>query len=152
MGYKIVRDRNEEWCRAHGVSGQWRTSPDPVSALVRKVGEEYLEYIEHFDPAELFDLRDVVQALLALTGQKDSPRPRLMPAAASAREIGEEYLAYLRDRNPAGLRDLLGMVESMILRADPDGAFGRAHAEKVAEMGTFGRLVEWTPMPAEVAR
>jgi len=150
MGWKIVRDRNEEWCRAHGVSGQWRTSPDPVSALVRKVGEEYLEYIEHFDPAELFDLRDVVQALLALTAPGDS-----FPQAgfkACAWEIGEEYLAYLQDRDPSSLRDLLGMVESLIPRADPDGAFGRAHAEKVAEMGMFGRLVEWTPMPTEVAR
>lgn len=66
MGWKIVRDRNEEWCRAHGVSGQWRTSPDPVAALRKKIGEEFGEYAEHWDPAELYDLLDVVRALAVL--------------------------------------------------------------------------------------
>ena len=66
MGWKIVRDRNEEWCRAHGVSGQWRTSPDPVAALRKKIFEEAGEYAEHRDVAELFDLRDVVDRLIAL--------------------------------------------------------------------------------------
>lgn len=66
MGWKLVRDRNEEWCRANGVSGQWRTAPDPAAALRRKIGEEYLEYIEGNDPAELYDLLDTVQALIAL--------------------------------------------------------------------------------------
>jgi predicted house-cleaning noncanonical NTP pyrophosphatase (MazG superfamily) len=66
MGFKLVRDRNEEWCRAHGVSGQWRVSPDPGAALRRKVFEEAGEYAEYLDSAELYDLRDVVEALIAL--------------------------------------------------------------------------------------
>ena len=66
MGWKIVRDRNEEWCRAHGVSGQWRTSPDPQSALLKKILEEAGEYAQQRDPAELYDLLDVVRALIAL--------------------------------------------------------------------------------------
>lgn len=66
MGWKLVRDRNEAWCRANGVSGQWRTSPDPAAALRRKAGEEYLEHIEGNDPAELYDLLDVVQELIGL--------------------------------------------------------------------------------------
>ena len=66
MGWKLVRDRNEEWCRANGVSGQWRSAPDPAAALRRKIGEEYLEYTEDNDPAELYDLLDAVQALIAL--------------------------------------------------------------------------------------
>ena len=33
MGWKLVRDKNEEWCRAHGVSGQWRVSPDRAASL-----------------------------------------------------------------------------------------------------------------------
>jgi predicted house-cleaning noncanonical NTP pyrophosphatase (MazG superfamily) len=66
MGWKLVRDGNEAWCRANGVSGQWRTSPDPRSALLRKVFEEAGEYAEARDPAELYDLLDVVQALIAL--------------------------------------------------------------------------------------
>jgi|HubBroStandDraft_6_1064221.scaffolds.fasta_scaffold421555_4 predicted house-cleaning noncanonical NTP pyrophosphatase (MazG superfamily) len=64
MGWKLVRDNNEAWCRANGVSGQWRTSPDPAAALRRKAGEEYLELIEAGDPAELYDLLDVVQAAI----------------------------------------------------------------------------------------
>jgi predicted house-cleaning noncanonical NTP pyrophosphatase (MazG superfamily) len=151
MGWKIVRDLNEKWCRANGVSGQWRVSPDPVSALVRKVGEEYLEYIQHFDPAELFDLRDVLHTLHALTDPAGSPGREFAESAACAWEIGEEYLAYIEDRNVSRLRDLLGMTESLIQLADPNGTFGRAHAEKVAEMGLFKRLVEWTPVPSPPA-
>jgi predicted house-cleaning noncanonical NTP pyrophosphatase (MazG superfamily) len=66
MGWKLVRDRNEEYCRTHGVSGEWRTSPDPRSALLKKIFEEAGEYAEHRDPAELFDLLDVIQALIGL--------------------------------------------------------------------------------------
>jgi len=66
MSYKLVRDRNEEWCRAHGVSGQWRASPDPPAALRKKIFEEAGEYAEHGDPAELYDLLDVVRALIRL--------------------------------------------------------------------------------------
>ena len=66
MGFKLVRDNNEAWCRAHGVSGQWRTSPDPRAALRKKIFEEAGEYAEQCDPAELYDLLDVVRALIAL--------------------------------------------------------------------------------------
>jgi len=98
MGWKLVRDRNEEWCRANGVSGQWRTSPDPRSALLKKIFEEAGEYAEHRDPAELYDLLEVVEALIDLE--------------------------------------------------DPDGGkFARAHGAKVREMGSFGQLIEWCPVP-----
>ena len=66
MGWKLVRDRNEEWCRANGVSGQWRTALYPRSALLRKIFEEAGEYAEHRNPAELYDLLDVVQAAIGL--------------------------------------------------------------------------------------
>lgn len=65
MGYKIVRDRHKE--RLEGViSGTWRTSPDPVSALVKKLGEEYSELTENRDPGELYDIRDVLDELTGL--------------------------------------------------------------------------------------
>lgn len=66
MGWKIVRDGNEKWCREHGVSGTWRTAPDPVRGLARKLIEEACEYNEALDPAELYDLRDVLDELIAL--------------------------------------------------------------------------------------
>ena len=72
MGWKLVRDRNENWCRANGVSGQWRTSPDPAAALRRKLIEEAAEYAEQHDPAELYDLLDVVQALIDLADPDES--------------------------------------------------------------------------------
>ena len=63
MGWKIVRDGNEVWCRAHGVSGTWRTSPDPVRGLARKLTEEAGEFAEALDPGKLYDLLDVVTEL-----------------------------------------------------------------------------------------
>lgn len=66
MGWKLVRDRNEEWCRANGVSGQWSTAVSPPRALLRKIFEEAGEYAENRDPAELYDLLDVVQAAIGL--------------------------------------------------------------------------------------
>ncbi len=41
MGWKMVRDNNETWCRAHGVSGTWRTAgpEEAARALRRKLGE-----------------------------------------------------------------------------------------------------------------
>ena len=66
IGWKLVRDLNEKWCRANGVSGQWRTAPHPDTALLRKIFEEAGEYAEVLDPAELYDLLDVVQAAIGL--------------------------------------------------------------------------------------
>lgn len=64
--WKIVRDFNKKWCQEHGVSGSWRTSPNPVRGLARKLIEESGEFGEELDPGELFDLRDVLNELIAL--------------------------------------------------------------------------------------
>ena len=64
MGFKMVRDKQKEYCLSHGVSGQWRTSPDPVGALIRKLGEEYGEFAESRNPAELYDLLDVLNEMI----------------------------------------------------------------------------------------
>jgi len=66
--WKIVRDRNQEHF-SHVISGEWRTSPDPVAALRKKLGEEYSEYCENGDPGELYDIADVVEELMTLTDQ-----------------------------------------------------------------------------------
>lgn len=66
MGWKIVRDGNEKWCREHGVSGTWRTATDPVRGLARKLIEEACEYNEALDPGELYDLQDVLAELIRL--------------------------------------------------------------------------------------
>ena len=65
MGYKMVRDNHQEVLGEY-ISGQWRISPDPVSSLVKKLGEEYSELAESRDPAELYDLWDVLDELTAL--------------------------------------------------------------------------------------
>lgn len=66
MGYKIVRDRQQEWAVKHGVSGRWRVAENPVRSLARKLIEESAEYMENHDPAELLDLYDVLSALIHL--------------------------------------------------------------------------------------
>ena len=68
MGWKLVRDGNEAWCHANGVSGTWRKA-DPKelkTALARKLIEEAIEYAEDNDISELFDVRDVLDALFAM--------------------------------------------------------------------------------------
>jgi predicted house-cleaning noncanonical NTP pyrophosphatase (MazG superfamily) len=70
MGWKLVRDNQEHFCHKHGISGSWRTAPDPVKALTRKLFEEAAEWAEDFDPAELFDLRDVLNELFMVLGEK----------------------------------------------------------------------------------
>lgn len=99
MGWKIVRDGNEAWCRKHGVSGQWRKSPDPESALLKKIFEEAGEYVENRDPEELYDLLEVVHRLLAI--------------------VDRTFVAAGR------------------------------HSKKVALMGKFTELIEWTPVPSD---
>jgi len=65
VGWKIVRDKQDFWSQAHGVSGQWRSSDDPIGGLAKKLFEEAAEFIEEFDPGELYDLRDVVDELIS---------------------------------------------------------------------------------------
>jgi predicted house-cleaning noncanonical NTP pyrophosphatase (MazG superfamily) len=68
MGVKIVRDKIEAWCRTHGVSGRWTRVPQHavVPLLRQKLLEELGEYLGYpdGDPAELYDLLDVLYALI----------------------------------------------------------------------------------------
>lgn len=64
MGWKIVRDNDPEHVPALGVSGQWRPSADPIGGLTKKLCEEVGEFAEARDPAELYDLFDVVNELI----------------------------------------------------------------------------------------
>ena len=64
MGWKIVRDNDDVHSAAMGVSGQWRVSATPVAGLTRKLFEEAGEFSENGNPAELYDLLDVVDELI----------------------------------------------------------------------------------------
>lgn len=86
MSWKIVRDKNRAWCLAHGVSGQWRASPDPIAALTRKIAEEYGEFAEAGDPGELYDLLDVAERLVSLI---DPDLEAWEKHKAKQREMGE---------------------------------------------------------------
>jgi predicted house-cleaning noncanonical NTP pyrophosphatase (MazG superfamily) len=151
MSWKIVRDHNEPWCRAHGVSGQWRTSPDPVSALLRKLYEEAGEYAEHWDPAELYDLADVLDRLILLA---DPDFAALQPgrtvclwSQAPFGQVTEAVGLYAGSRQPAHLHAAALALTREIVRADPDETARKAHAAKLAQMGGFDQLVEWCPVP-----
>jgi len=65
VGYKIVRDNHRKLLEGV-ISGTWRTSPNPIGALVRKLGEEYSELCENRDPGELYDIQDVLDELMVL--------------------------------------------------------------------------------------
>ena len=64
MGYKIVRDRHDEIFAHH--PWDWRVSPQPAMALLKKIFEEAGELAETMDPGELYDLHDVVMAMMPL--------------------------------------------------------------------------------------
>jgi predicted house-cleaning noncanonical NTP pyrophosphatase (MazG superfamily) len=81
MGWKIVRDDDEKLARAAGVSGVWRPAANAVHGLLKKIFEEAGEYAEHLDPAELYDLLDVVEALI------DRVDPAGKHAAAHAEKV-----------------------------------------------------------------
>lgn len=69
MGFKMVRDNHQKHLTGV-VSGVWRTSPDPLSSLLKKLGEEYSEFAENRSPDELFDIRDVLEELIELMDPK----------------------------------------------------------------------------------
>lgn len=97
MGWKIVRDNQEFWSKAHGVSGQWQKSKNPISGLTKKIFEEAGEFGEELDPGELYDLRDV--------------------------------------------------VDELISRLDATGVYAADHEVKTAQLGTFRKCIEWSPVP-----
>ena len=63
MGWKMVRDHHQK-VLSDQISGKWRTAPDPVSSLIKKLGEEYSELVEKRDPEELYDFEDVLRELI----------------------------------------------------------------------------------------
>lgn len=85
MGWKMVRDNHRHLFEGF-ISGSWRTSQDPVSSLIKKLGEEYSELVENRDPAELYDLIDVLCELTTLMD------PDL--AAAEAHAAKQERLGF----------------------------------------------------------
>jgi hypothetical protein len=161
MGYKIVRNNQPQFCRDHGVSGTWRSSPDPVAALKRKAGEEILEFAEARDPAELFDIEDVLRALIFLADPEGEaarqhvenragiPRQVLPPGRVPAvsRRLWALYGDYLETADPCLLLSMRDGVQAMITALDPDGRHAAAHRQKVDEMGPFSQYVEWDPVP-----
>lgn len=66
MGWKIVRNGQQEWNERHGVSGQYRTCPDPVAGLTLKLSEEVAEFAENRDLGKLWDAVDVLFELREL--------------------------------------------------------------------------------------
>lgn len=86
----------------HGVSGQWRVSPDPAASLRRKVFEEALEYAEAGDPAELYDVLDALQVLIGL---KDPDGAFARAHEAKVAELGGfgEFIEWTPV--PAGMQD-----------------------------------------------
>jgi hypothetical protein len=154
MGWKIVRDGNEAWCRDHGVSGQWRPSPDPLSALLKKLFEELGEYAEAWDPGELYDLADVLEPLLTLTdpGGSHFRLGRLVCFTADTPFgwLAEAITLYAEHREPMHLHAAKLALRREMARVDPADTAGPAHEAKVAEMGGFGQLVEWSPVPAVI--
>lgn len=68
MGWKPVRDRNQEVVTKWGVVGSWEKVDDItwIKALGRKLVEEATEFTENYDPDELWDLYDVLEELIRL--------------------------------------------------------------------------------------
>jgi hypothetical protein len=64
------------------------------------------------------------------------------------RELCKKLGEYADSWNRAVLYHIQDITDALIDSVDPAGAARQAHAEKVAEMGGFEQLIEWTPVPA----
>jgi predicted house-cleaning noncanonical NTP pyrophosphatase (MazG superfamily) len=153
MGYKLVRDNNKAWCLAHGVSGQWRTSEDPLGSIRRKLFEEAGEYAEYWETGELFDLLDVIQAAVKRapsgTGHDRADVQELPETVTGLFGIVMAELGhYVTLIDTPALHGMQRAVLALISLQDPDGWHARAHHAKVAEMGGFTKFIEWCPVPA----
>lgn len=105
MGWKMVRDRHRDYASRWELSGKWRISPDPAGSLLRKLAEELGEYAADRDPAELYDMAEVLRELIAVT---DPDGLLAHPAAAKTARLGGfaahlEWSAFPGDaRSPEG--------------------------------------------------
>ena len=154
MGTKLVRDKNEEWCRTHGVSGQWHVSPDPAGAIRRKLFEELGEFAAAWDTGELYDLLDVIRAAIRVAPVGTAHHPegiRELPEFAMdlfgivVTELGR----YAAHGDASALRAMQRAVVALTSLRDPEGRHAAAHRTKVAEMGEFRQLIEWSPVPED---
>jgi predicted house-cleaning noncanonical NTP pyrophosphatase (MazG superfamily) len=162
MGYKLVRDGQRPWCEANGVSGQWRVSPRPARALLRKLFEEYGEYVETFDRGELFDIRDVLRRLISLRdpsgrlaaayrkayGPADEQFINGVQSAPLMRELTRQLSIYVEDDHVHPLFVMQDLLDKLISVTDVHGKFAQKHLAKLGVMGGFDTLTEWAPAPA----
>lgn len=135
-----MRDGNEAWCRANGVSGQWRTSPDPAAALARKIFEEALEYAfeqaGRRDPAELYDVLDALQTLLGLED------PQGVLAAAHQAKVAVmggfgRFVEWCPVPEGAGTETFEAVLWSVVRGA----AWPESSSSRAVEPGRFGVII-----------
>lgn len=94
-------------------------------------------------------VRDRVAAWAIKQGVSGVWKPCSDPEAGLRQKIGEEYGEYVAKNNPSELYDLLDVVNRLISLTDPFGILAGEHARKVARLGMFEDLIEWSPVPAE---
>lgn len=152
MGWKLVRDRNEAWSRAHGISGQWRTCQDPVPALGKKVLEEIGEWHEHYDPDELCDILDVLDEMIRLADAPGAGPVSAFIPGTLLETIGPWFTCSQAAWNvPAAdaLYHTRKLAAILLAHYGRNGTVTAAHDMKVAVFGKFSAHIEWTPLPAE---
>jgi hypothetical protein len=147
MGWKNVRDRNEAWSRAHGISGQWRICQDPVAGLTKKLLEEIAEWLECRDRAELYDVSDVLNALLRL-GLPDDVTAEGGPVQEAGTSLLTAAAPWVERGDIRGLLAVKAVLGYLIPVSDPLGAAAYSHDRKVEVFGGFTGHIEWTPLPA----
>lgn len=148
MGWKMVRDRNEIWSRAHGVSGEWRTCEEPLDSIRKKVLEEIGEWLESGDPSELYDIADVLQESARIAGCAEAPgRPPLSFPFSQYGSLLCAISPWVTRGNVHSLSAARHIVTELITAHDPLGTYSHAHDMKVAAFGKFSMHIEWTPLP-----
>ena len=95
-------------------------------------------------------VRDRVAEWAASHGVSGQWRTCKTPVASLRKKIFEEAGEYVEDGVADELYDLRDVVDRLIELVDPDRLAAVRHAGKVERLGSFSKLIEWNPVPAEV--
>jgi len=94
-------------------------------------------------------VRDDVEKWAREHGVSGQWRTCQTPVSSLRKKIFEEAGEYAGNGSADELHDLRDVIDRLLELVDPNGVHEARHFDKVAQIGTFSKLTEWNPVPAE---